>query len=296
MKSAAAVKAVLAALRVGIDELSLRAIDFQLAMFKEFQFEAIDLKAAGVPLADMHTAGFNSRELKIAGFDVAYDFEPKELCAMLRFDNQGHVIAFNCVKEFCQKVRGGSVSAKATIQEALSQGLLLLMFTRAAQACRCIHAKMDVGDDGLSEVAAPIKEAQSICEAIDAVSSFAIFDEDTVWPMPDATKLCRLANAACSLWRNCHYVSPDRKLVFVHTIMDLATMLTTAMIFFEQHPKNAQWMAWEFRNEIYQMELSDKQFIRSLLMVLSAKPRTLYAYVASRVICNGTNVTEFCIK
>jgi hypothetical protein len=226
-----------------------------------------------------------------------YDFEPKELCAMLRSSNHGmRAVACNIVKEMCQKVCGGSISAKAAIQESLSNGLLLLLYTCAAQACKAIDAKMEVGEDGMSEPAAPIKDAQSICEAIGAVSSFNIFDQDTKWPMPDPTKLCRLASAACSLWRNCQYISSERKPIFVNAIMDMATTLTDAMIFFETHPQNAAAMAWEHRKEIYQIELSDKQFIRSLLMVITAKPRTNYAFIASRVIRNGTNVAEFCTR
>jgi hypothetical protein len=224
-----------------------------------------------------------------------HEFEPKELCAMLRSSNHGmRAVACNIVKEMCQKVHGGSISARAAIQESLSNGLLLLLYTCAAQACKAVDAKMEVGEDGMSEPAAPIKDAQSICEAIGAVSTFDIFEQDTKWLMPDPTKLCRLASAACSLWRSCHFISSERKPIFVSTIMDMATTLTDAMIFFETHPKNAVAMAWEHRNEIYQIELSDKQFIRSLLMVISAKPRTKYAYIASRVIRNGTNVAEFC--
>jgi hypothetical protein len=295
MKSATAVRAVLAALRVGMNELSFEAIDFNVAMFKEFQFEAHDLRAAGVSLADMQAAGFSVKELKTAGYDVVYDFEPKELCAILRSSNRDmRTVICNAVKELCQKICGGSISAKACLQESLCNGLLLLLFTCAAHACKVVDAKMEVGDDGISEPAEPIKYAQSICEAIRAVSSFTIFDEDTHWPMPDSTKLCRLASAACSLWRNCHFGNLDRKRIFVAPIMDMASTLTEAMIFFETHPRNAVAMAWENRQEIYQIELSDKEFIRSLLMVCSAKPRTRYAFTASRVIRNGTNVTEFC--
>ena len=224
-----------------------------------------------------------------------YEFEPKELCPMLRSSNHGmRAVACSIVKELCQKIHGGSASAKAGIQDALSGGLLLLLYTCAAQACKAVDAKMEVGDDGMSEPAAAIKDAQAVCEAIGALSTFNVFDEHTDWSMPDSTKLCRLASAVCSLWRNCHYLTSDRKICFVQVIMDMATTLTDAMIFFETHPRNAVAMAWEHRNEIYQIELSDKEFIRSLLMVCSAKPRTRYAYIASRVIRNGTNVTEFC--
>ncbi len=224
-----------------------------------------------------------------------YEFEPKELCAMLRSSNHGmRAVACSIVKELCQKIHGGSASAKAGIQEAISGGLLLLLYTCAAQACKAVDAKMEMGDDGMSEPAPAIKDAQIVCEAIGALSTFEVFDQNTSWPMPDSTRLCRLASAVCSLWRNCHYTSSDRKSCFAQIIMDMATTLTQALIFFETHPENAAAMVWEHRNEIYQIELSDKEFIRSLLMVCSSKPRTRYAYIASRVIRNGTNVMEFC--
>jgi hypothetical protein len=226
-----------------------------------------------------------------------HEFEAKELCPMLRSSNHGmRAVACSIVKELCHKILGGSISAKAGIQDALSGGLLLLLYTSAAQACKAVDAKMEVGDDGMSEPAAAIKDAQSVCEAISALSTFHVFDEHTSWPMPDATKLCRLASAVCSLWRNCHYITSERKVCFVGVIMDMATILTDALIFFETHPQNASAMAWEHRNEIYQIELSDKDFIRSLLTVCTAKPRTRYAFIASRVIRNGTNVTEFCTR
>ena len=225
-----------------------------------------------------------------------HDFEPKELCAMLRSSNAGmRAISCNIVKDMCQKIKNGSASAKAGIQEAISNGLLLLLFTCAAQACKVVDSKMEVGEDGMTEPAPQIKDAQSICDAISALSTLENFEEHTAWPMPDASKLCRLASAVCSLWRNCHYVgSTDKKNVFVTAIMNMAISITSALIFFETHPANATAMAWEHRSEIYQMELSDKQFIRSLLMVCTAKPRTLWAYIASRIIRNGTNVIEFC--
>jgi hypothetical protein len=225
-----------------------------------------------------------------------HDFEPKELCAMLRSSNADmRAISCNIIKDMCQKLKGGSASAKAGIQEAVSNGLLLLLFTCAAQACKAVDSKMEVGEDGMTEPAPQIKDAQSICDAISAVSTLENFEEHTAWPMPDASKLCRLASAVCSLWRNCHYVeSTNKKNVFVTAIMNMAFSITSALIFFETHPANATSMAWEHRSEIYQIELSDKQFIRSLLMVCTAKPRTLWAYTASRVIRNGTNVIEFC--
>ena len=231
------------------------------------------------------------------------DFDPKELISMFRTSDPGiRADACNIVKEMCQKCRGGSISAKAWIQEALSNRLpdkvgvlLLCMFTCAAQACKVVDAKMEVGDDGLTEPAAPIKNALYICEAIGALSSMDIFDEGTSWPLPTATHLCRLASAVCSLWRNCYYLEKKNyTLVYVNLIMNMASTLTHAMIFFETHPKNAAAMAWENRCEIYQIELYDKPFIRSLLCVISSKPRTKFAYVISRVINNGLNVTEFC--
>ncbi len=294
MKSAAAVTAVLSALKVGMTEPFLADFNFNFALLKEFQFEAHDLKAAGFILADLQAAGFNSRELKAGGYDVEYDFEPQELVAMLRFNKQSN-IACNIVKEKCLNFRKDSPGAKAYIQEAVSNGLLLLLFTRAAQACKAIDANMEVGEDGVTEAASQITDAQSICDAIGALASFQIFEEGTTWPLPDATKLCRLASAVCSLWRNCHYTgSADRKLVFVNVIMNMALSISQALIFYETHPDNALAMEWEHRNEIYQTELSDKQFIKSLLMVCTAKPRTHWAFIASRVIRNGTNVTEFC--
>ena len=226
-----------------------------------------------------------------------HDFEPKELCAMLRSSNNGmRAIACNIVKDMCQKMRGGSASAKAGIQEAVSNGLLLLLFTCAAQACKAVDAKMEVGEDGMTEPAPQIKDAQSICDAIGALSKIEIFDEHTTWQLPDATKVCRLASAVCSLWRNCHYPnsSDHKKTIFVNAIMNIALSITEALIFYETHPMNSVAMAWEHRCEIYQIELSDKQFLRSLLMVVTAKPRTQWALVASRIIRNGTNVTEFC--
>jgi hypothetical protein len=225
-----------------------------------------------------------------------HDFEPKELCAMLRSSNHGmRAISCNIVKDMCQKIHSGSASAKAGIQEAVNNGLLLLLFTCAAQACKAIDAKMEMGEDGKTEPASQITDAQAICDAIGALSVFQIFEEQTTWPLPDATKLCRLASAVCSLWRNCHFInSTDRKTVFVNAIMNMALSITQALIFYETHPANAAHMQWEFRSELYQMELSDKQFIRSLLMVCTAKPRTQWTFAASRVIRNGTNVTEFC--
>jgi hypothetical protein len=178
----------------------------------------------------------------------------------------------------------------------VSNGLLLLLFTCAAQACKAVDAKMEVGEDGMTEPAPQIIDAQSICDAIGALSSFDIFDEQTTWPLPDATKLCRLASAVCSLWRNCHYPnsSDHKKTIFVNAIMNIAFSITEALIFYETHPKNSVAMAWEHRCEIYQIELSDKPFIRSLLKVCSAKPRTNWAFIASRIVRNGTNVLEFC--
>jgi len=294
MKSAAAVTAVLSALSVGMNEVSFNAINFNLALLKEFQFEARDLRAAGFNLADMQAAGFNARELKAAGFDVVYDFNPEELCAMLRNNNGEQIVACNSVKEMCLNMRKGSASAKTCIEEALSKyGLLLLMFTCAGQACRAVDPKMEVGEDGLTEPATQIIEAQTICDAVSAVACLDIFDENTTLPLPDATKLCRLAGAVCSLWRNCHYINqPNRKPLFVNEIMNMALSITQAMIFFETHHFNS--MAWEHRSEIYQIELSDRQFLRSLLMVVAAKPRTRWAFLASCIIRNGTNVLEFC--
>jgi hypothetical protein len=224
-----------------------------------------------------------------------HDFEPKEICSMLRSSNHAmRSVACNIVKDLCQKAQVGSASAREGIQEALSHGLLILLFTCSAQACKAVDPKMEVGEDGMCEPAAQIKDAQTICDAIAAISAVHIFDLDNKWPLPDPTKLCRLASAVCSLWRNCHYVSSERKPCFVPVIMDMAVALTEAMIFFETHPMNAEAMVWEHRKEIYQIELSDKEFIRSLLMVCSAKPRTPYAYMSSRLLRNGTNVTEFC--
>jgi hypothetical protein len=226
-----------------------------------------------------------------------HDFEPKELCAMLRGSNHDmRAISCNIVQEMCQKLRAGSASAKTGIQEAVSNGLLLLLFTCAAQACKAVDAKMEVGDDGMSEPASQIKDAQSVCNAIGALSSFDIFDERTTFQLPDATKLCRLASAVCHLWRNCHYMnsSDHKKPVFVNAIMNMALTITQAMIFYESHPMNAAALAWEHRGEIYQIELSDKQFLRSLIMVVTAKPRTQWAAIASRIIRAGTNVAEFC--
>jgi hypothetical protein len=293
MKSATAVKAVLSALRVGTNELSLAAVNFNFTLLKEFQFEACDLKLAGFILADLQAAGFNSRELKAGGYDVEYDFEPQELVAMLRFNKQSN-IACNSVKEMCINICKGSTGAKAYIQEAVSKGLLLLLFTRAAQACKAIDAKMDVGEDGLSEAASEIIDAQSVCDAISALASLEIFEERTMMRLPDALKLCRLASAVCSLWCNCHYTDADRKNYFVHVIMNMALSITQALIFYETHPANADEMKWEHRAEIYQETLSDKQFIRSLLMVCNAKCRTPWASIASQVMRNGTNVIEFC--
>jgi hypothetical protein len=299
MKSATAVTAVLSALRVGMNELSLEAVNFNFALLKEFQFEACDLKAAGFIVADLQAAGFNSRELKAAGYDVEYDFEPQELMAMLRFNNNVNgrtIIACNIVREMCLSIGKGSTGpAKACIQEAVSNGLVFVLFMRAAQACKAIDAKMEVGEDGVTEPASQITDAQSICDAIGALARLEILEERTTWPLPDATKLCRLANAVCSLWRNCHYIgSANSNIVFVNVIISMAVTITQAMIFFETHPANVEAMQWEFRNEIYQIELSDKQFIRSLLMVCTAKPRTVWALVASYIIRNGTNATEFC--
>ncbi len=294
MKNATAVTAVLLALRVGTNEPSLAAVNFNFALLKEFQFEALDLKAAGFIAADLQAAGFNSRELKAAGYDVEYDFGPQELVAMLRLKKQSN-IACNSVKEMCINIRKGSNGAKACIQEAVSNGLLLLLFTRAAQACKAIDAKMEVGEDGVTEAASQITDAQTVCDTIGALSVFEIFEEQTTWPLPDATKLCRLASAVCSLWRNCHFInSTDRKTVFVNAIMNMALSITQALIFYETHPANADAMQWEHRVEIYQLELYDKQFIKSLLLVCTAKPRTHWAFIASRIIRNGTNVTEFC--
>ncbi len=238
------------------------------------------------------------RKLGIQQDGVAlHDFEPKELCAMLRSSNHGmRAISCNIVKDMCQKLRDGSASAKAGIQEAVSSGLLLLLFTCAAQACKAVDGKMEVGEDGMTEPAPQITEAQSVCDAIGALSSFDIFDANTAFQLPDATKLCRLASAVCSLWRNCYYIgsAENKKPVFVTAIMNMALTITQAMIFFESHPKNAVAMAWEHRGEIYQIELSDKQFLRSLLMVVTSKPRTQWAAIASRIIRTGTNVAEFC--
>jgi hypothetical protein len=238
------------------------------------------------------------RKLGIQQDGVAlHDFEPKELCAMLRSSHRGmRSISCNILKDMCEKLRGGSASAKAGIQEAVTNGLLLLLFTCAAQACKAVDSKMEVGDDGMTEPASQITDAQSICDAIGALSSFEIFDEHTTCPLPDATKLCRLASAVCSLWRNCHYTgsAENKKPVFVNAIMNMALTITQAMIFFESHPMNTLAMAWEHRGEIYQIELSDKQFLRSLLMVVTAKPRTPWAAIASRIIRSGTNVAEFC--
>jgi hypothetical protein len=294
MKSATAVTAVLSALRVGTNEPSLAAVNFNFALLKEFQFEARDLKAAGFIVADLQAAGFNLRELKAAGYDVEYEFEPQELIAMLRFNKQSN-IACNSVKEMCTNISKGSNGAKACIQEAVSNGLLLLLFIRAAQACKAIDAKMDMGEDGVTEAASQITDAQSICDAISTLARFEIFEERTTWPLPDALKLCRLASAVCSLWRNCHYMgSTDRKNYFANVIMNMALSITQALIFYETHPANADAMQWEHRAEIYQTELSDKQFIKSLLLVCTAKPRTPWAFIASCVIRNGTSVTEFC--
>ena len=225
-----------------------------------------------------------------------HDFEPKELCAMLRSSNHGmRAISCNIVKDMCSKMRAGSTWAKGGIQEAVSNGLILLLFTCAAQACKGIDAKMEVGDDGMTEPAPQITDSQSICDAIGALSCTEIFEEGTTWLLPDATKLCRLASAVCSLWRNCYYLgTTDKRPVFVTVIMNMALTLTQSLIFYETHPAQKEAMAWEHRSEIYQIELSDKQFIKSLLMVCTAKPRTPWTFIASRVIRNGTNVREFC--
>jgi len=268
------------------------------AFLSEERIKSIMLGIVPCSNQDMGTAYKSTmRKLGMQQDGVAlHDFEPKELCAMLRSSNQGmRAISCNIVRDMCQKMGDGSALAKAGIQEAVSNGLLLLLFTCAAQACKAIDAKMETGEDGMTEPASQITDAQSICDAIGALSSIKIFEENTTWPLPDATKVCRLASAVCSLWRNCHYMgSADRKPVFVNVIMNIALSVTQAMIFYETHPMNAVAMAWEHRNEIYQIELSDKQFLRSLLMVCTAKPRTQWAFIASRVIRNGTNVTEFC--
>lgn len=297
LKSVAAISAVLAALRVDMTDSSLRAVNFDFSLLKEFHFEARELRAVGFNCADLQDAGFNARELKAAGYDVLYDFEPKELCSMLRKNNGEQIISCNNVKEICANMRKGSASAKACMQEALSNGLLLLMFTCAVDACNAVDAKLEACEDGTTEPSNHIKEAQSICLAIHAVASLEIFDENTTLPLPDATNLCKLSIAVCSLWKNCHYIdtdSADGKLIFVNVIMNLALSLTQAFLFFETHPQSAAAMAWEYRGEIYDSVFSDKQFLVSLLMVCRAKPRTQWAYVTSRIIRHGTNFTQFC--
>jgi hypothetical protein len=297
LKSVAAITAVFAALRVDMNDSSLRAVNFDFSLLKEFQFEARDLRTVGFNCADLQDAGFNARELKAAGYHVVYDFEPKELCAMLRRNNGEQIISCNNVKEICADICKGSASAKACMQEALSNGLLLLMFTCAAHACNEVDSKLESCEDGTTEPSNHIKEAQSICLAIHAVASLEIFDENTTWPLPDATNLCQLSLAVCSLWKNCHYIdtdSVDRKLIFVNVIMNMALSLTQALLFFETHPQNAAAMAWDYRGEIYQSVFSDKQFLVSLLLVCRAKPRTQWTYVASRIIRLGTNFTQFC--
>jgi len=61
MKSVAAIKSVLDALGVALNEQSLKAVNFNFSILKQFQYDCTELKVAG----------FHAAALKAADFDLA---------------------------------------------------------------------------------------------------------------------------------------------------------------------------------------------------------------------------------
>ena len=71
MKSVAAITAALAALGVALNKPSLKAVNFNFSLLKEFLFDcAGELKAAGFDSTTLKGAGYDVAALTAAGFDA----------------------------------------------------------------------------------------------------------------------------------------------------------------------------------------------------------------------------------